>query len=98
MWTAQQILDTLGNYRHELKAMGVRKIGLFGSYRRDMPSPDSDMDFLVTLERPSFDNYMAVKLFLEDYFGCRVDLVIEDSIKPRLRSRILGEVVYVTGL
>jgi uncharacterized protein len=95
VWTARQILDTLSGYRDELRAMGVRKIGLFGSYGRDTPGPDSDMDFVVTLERPSFDDYMAIKMFLEDHFGCRVDLVIEDSIKPRLRTRILGEAIYV---
>ncbi len=98
MWTAQQILDTLTEHRPELHAMGVRKIGLFGSYRHDKPGPNSDIDFLVTLQRPSFDDYMTIKLFLEDQFGCRVDLVLEDSIKPRLRSHILDEVVYVAGL
>ena len=94
MWTAQQILDTLSQHSRELYAMGVRKIGLFGSYRHDSPGTDSDIDFLVRLERPSFDNYMTVKIFLEDQFGCLVDLVLEDSIKPRLRSHILDEVVY----
>ncbi len=78
--------------------MGVRRIGLFGSYRHNAPGPNSDMDFLVSLERLSFDDYMAVKLFLEDQYGCRVDLVLEDSIKPRLRPHILDEVVYATGL
>ncbi len=41
---------------------------------------------------------MGVKIFLEDLFGCKVDLVPEDSIKPRLRSHILSEVVYAQGL
>ncbi len=98
MWTTQEILKTLDAHRDKLRAMGARKIGLFGSYRRGTPTSDSDMDFLVTLARPSFDDYMDIKIFLEDEFGCKVDLVLEDSIKPRLRPYILNEVVYVTGL
>lgn len=56
------------------------------------------MDFVVVLARPSFDDYMAVKFYLEDLFGCAVDLVPEDSIKPRLRDTILSEALYVKGL
>ena len=41
---------------------------------------------------------MAVKEFLEDLFGCRVDLVIESAIKPRLREVIMRETVHATGL
>jgi uncharacterized protein len=96
--TAQSILSTLGSHRSDLRRMGVRKLGLFGSYRCGTPTPDSDIDFLVILERPSFDAYMDLKFFLEDLFGCPVDLVMEEAIKPRLRPSILGEVVYVEGL
>ncbi len=56
------------------------------------------MDFLVTLERPSFDDYMNVKLLLEDLFGCEVDLVLEHTLKPRLRPAILNEVAYAEGI
>jgi len=97
-WTSHTILQALDKHRDELRRMGVRKIGLFGSYRQGRPTPDSDMDFLVTLEKPSFDTYMDVKFFLEDLFGCAVDLVMEETIKPRLRSYILEEVVYAQGL
>ena len=37
---------------------------------------------------------MDCKFYLEDLFGRRVDLVIEDTIKPRFREPILNEVVY----
>jgi predicted nucleotidyltransferase len=41
---------------------------------------------------------MNVKFFLEDLFGRPVDLVLEETIKPRLRPQILSEVVYAAGL
>jgi predicted nucleotidyltransferase len=34
-----------------------------------------------------------VKFYLEDLFGRRVDLVVRDLIKPRLRKHILEEAI-----
>jgi predicted nucleotidyltransferase len=96
--TAQQILDTLSAHSQELRRMGARKLGLFGSYRHGTPTAESDMDFLVVLARPSFDDYMTIKFFLEDLFECPVDLVIESDLKPRLSQPILSEVLYATGV
>lgn len=78
--------------------MGVVKIGLFGSYRRNETNPESDIDLLVTLARPSFDDYMVVKLYLEDLFGRKVDLIPETGLRTELRPGILGEVVYAEGI
>jgi predicted nucleotidyltransferase len=60
--------------------------------------PKSDLDFVVELDERTFDRYMDLKLFLEELFGCRVDLVLVGSIKPRLRSAILGEAVCAARL
>ena len=37
---------------------------------------------------------MDCKFYLEDLFGRKVDLVIEDTIKRRFREPILREVIY----
>lgn len=97
-WDATTIIETLETHRQRLNALGVRKLGLFGSYKRNAAKLDSDMDFLVTLNETSFDAYMDTKIFLEDLFQCSVDLVLEQNIKSRLRPYILNEVVYVSGL
>jgi predicted nucleotidyltransferase len=96
--TTAEVLAELQRNQAWLRGLGVRAIGMFGSYRRGTPRPESDMDFLVDMEQPSFDRYMDLKLWLEDTFGCPVDLVLLDSIKPRLRPAILREVVYAEGL
>jgi len=93
-WESQTIRQALEKHREELQRRGVCKIGLLGSYRQDRSTLGSDMNFLVVLEKPSFDTYMDVKFFLEDLFGCAVDLVLEETIKPRLRPYILEEVFY----
>jgi len=40
---------------------------------------------------------MDVRLFLEDLFQRRIDLVTYETIKPRLRERILAEAIYAPG-
>ncbi|PWR73143.1 nucleotidyltransferase family protein [Methanospirillum stamsii] len=78
------------------RRFGISRIGVFGSQITGNASPGSDIDILVTFEegKETFDNYMDLKFFLEDKFGNRVDLVIEDSIKSRLKDRIIKETVF----
>jgi len=92
------ILAMIENNRQTLRNMGVRKLGLFGSGARDEMKKKSDLDFIIELEIKTFDNYMDVKLFLEELFHCTVDLVLSNVIKPRIRESILRETVYAQGL
>lgn len=93
-----QILKMIEANREKIKGFGVRRLGLFGSAARGEATDRSDLDFLVELEKKTFDNYMDLKFFLEDLFGCKVDLVMKDAIKPRLREPILKETIYAQGL
>jgi predicted nucleotidyltransferase len=95
---ADHILRCLGEQRAALERLGVRRIGLFGSAARGMTEAGSDLDFVVELRTKSFDAYMDVKFLLEDVFGRPVDLVLLDSVKPRLKPTILAETVYAPGL
>jgi len=94
----EQILKIVEANREKLKGFGVRRLCLFGSAVRSEASEESDLDFLVELEIKTFDNYMDLKEFLEELFGCKVDLVMKDALKPRLREPILKETIYVQGL
>jgi predicted nucleotidyltransferase len=96
--TSKQVLKAIRENADGIRRFGVRRIGLFGSCVRDEATPASDLDFVVDLERHTFDDYMGLKEFLEDLFGCSVDLVMVETIKPALRSAILGEAVYAEGL
>jgi hypothetical protein len=94
----EDVLEALRRQGPELRRLGASRIGLFGSVARGEAITSSDLDFVVELQPKSFDNYMGVKLFLEDLFGRRVDLVMTEAIKPRLRPRILAETVYAEGI
>ncbi len=91
--TPDVILGILAEHRDDL-----RSLGLFGSFRRGEARAESDMDFLVTLDQPTLRDYMAVKEMIEDLFGRSVDLVMAETVKPRIRGRIFAEVAYVPGL
>jgi predicted nucleotidyltransferase len=100
MLTKEKILGKIEKNREKIKKYGVKRIGLFGSYIRNEQGEKSDIDILVKFEEgmKTFDNYMDLKFFLEDLFGYKVDLVMSDAIKPRLKPYIMKEVVYAKGL
>jgi len=93
-----EILSRLEAHQEQIRSYGVRRLGLFGSGARGENTVGSDLDFVVEFEKKSFDAYMDLKEFLEDLFGCRVDLVTSSAIKPRLRRAILEEAVHAPGL
>ena len=94
----EDIFKALQKDRDLLKGYGVKSLGLFGSFARGENSEDSDLDFVVEFEKKSFDGYMDLKEHLERTFGRKVDLVIADALKPRLKPIIQGETVNVPGL
>jgi predicted nucleotidyltransferase len=96
--TREAVLQQLEDNRETIRGFGVKRLGLFGSVARGEATVGSDLDFLVELEKKTFDAYMDLKDFLEELFGCKVDLVMKDALKPRLREPILKETIYAQGL
>jgi hypothetical protein len=89
------ILQIIREKQPELAArFTVRRIGLFGSFARNNAGPKSDVDILVEMRDPTFDHYMDLKFYLEELLHRRVDLVLRDVIKPRLKTIIEKEVMY----
>ena len=90
----ESILKTLEENSNTIRNLGVRQLGVFGSCAGGEQTETSDLDLLVEFDDPTFDNYFDLKFFLEKLFDSQVDLVIKDTIKPRIRSAILAETVY----
>ena len=91
----QGVVATLAALRPDLeRRFGVKRIGVFGSVAREEATPTSDVDIIVELEAPTFDHYMDLKFHLEDVLERPVDLVLADTIKPRIRPVIEREAVY----
>jgi len=92
------ILDTFQKNSAQLKAFGVKRIGLFGSFVRGQQHNTSDIDLLVEFEasQKTFDNFMALSFFLEDLLGRKVEIVTKESLSPYIGPHILSEIEYVT--
>ena len=98
MTTKEYILSAIETNRQTLKRLGIRNVGLFGSYARDEQSVKSDIDILIDFipEMENFDNYMAVCDIFEDLFkNEKVEIVTKNGLSPYIGPRILNEVVYV---
>jgi len=91
----QKVLQKLVRMKRELKErFSVIKIGVFGSVARGEERSFSDVDIIVELGEPTFDNYMDLKFELEKIFQKPVDLVLADTVKPRLKQVIDKETIY----
>jgi hypothetical protein len=92
-----QALATLRTERERLQRdYGVKSLALFGSVARDEATAASDLDLLVEFDRPTgLLGLFNLQAHLEELLGCPVDLGTPSSLKPRIRQRVLAEVVYV---
>jgi len=81
----------------KIKAFGVKKLGLFGSYVRGEQQPHSDIDFLVEFEqgKKTFKNFMRLSFLLEEIFDRRIELVTTEALSPYIRPYVIQEVEYV---
>lgn len=95
MLRRDSVLEVFEDQSPALRKLGVRRLGLLGSFARDEARPESDVDVLVEFDEKTFDHYMDVKILLEDLFARRVDLVLADRLKPALREKILSQVIDV---
>jgi len=93
----EAVLQSILEVRPQLVRLGVRSIGLFGSFVRNEQTPSSDVDILVEFSpnRHTFDNFMDVSLLLENVLGRNVDLVTRESLSPYIGPHILREVERV---
>jgi len=73
---------------------GAYNVRIFGSVARGEAGPESDIDILVEMElgRSLFD-HAALMLDLEKLLGCKVDVVTERSLRPRVRERVFREAI-----
>ncbi len=91
-----EVLNQISSIREELnERFTVKRIGIFGSFARGEEKAESDIDIIVELDEQTFDHYMELKFRLEEVLQRPVDLIIADTVKPRLKPIIEREVIYV---
>ena len=74
----------------------VTSLSIFGSYLRPDMQEKGDLDILVDFSK-TIDLFTFIELedFLSRILGKKVDLVMKDTLKPRIKDRILKEAVEV---
>lgn len=98
MTTKDEIFDVLKSHKLNLERLGIKNIGVFGSYVRDEQTRNSDIDLLIDFapEHENFDNLMAVYDLLESIFKDeKVEVVTKNGLSPHMAPKILQEVSYV---
>lgn len=96
--TKEKVLSLIVRHQHRIKALGVKKLGMFGSFVREEQGAESDVDLLVEFEqgKKTYDNFIQLSFFLEDLFKRRVELVTPESLSPYIGPHIMNEIEYVT--
>jgi predicted nucleotidyltransferase len=88
------VLDRLQEKGGRIRQLGVRRLGLFGSFANGSPGPQSDVDILVEFEpgAKSFDGFMDLAFLLEETLERTVELITTEALSPHLGPKILAEV------
>lgn len=91
-------LQTLATRRADILRLAeryrTRDVRVFGSVARGEATEASDVDLLVnTGPGCSLFDLGGLLEDLQDLLGCRVDVVTDDGLKPRLRERVLREAI-----
>jgi predicted nucleotidyltransferase len=89
-----EVKQTLREHLPDLRERyGVRSFALFGSYVRGEHGPNSDLDVLVTFDDPpGLLAFIELEDRLSELLDHPVDLVVENSLKPRIGERVKQEV------
>jgi len=79
-----------------MKKFKIKNLGIFGSYVRSKQNKDSDVDLLVEFEEViDLFEYVELGEYIKNLVGVKVDLVSKKALRPELKEKILGEVVYI---
>ena len=93
----ETVLDMLSSYlRNNSRRYGIESIGLFGSVARCDHKAGSDIDIIITLEKPSLYKLAAIRQDLETVFCRKVDLVSASSrMSEQFKQQLNQDVIYV---
>ena len=95
--TKEEIIAVLRAHKAKIECLGVKKIGIFGSFSKNKQRQGSDVDLLVEFlsDKKTFKNFMRLAFLLEDLFRRRVEIVTPESLSPYLKTHIMRDVEYV---
>ncbi len=91
-----EIEDKLKALKPSLSAkFYVDKIGYFGSFVRNEQTEYSDLDVIVSFNKPLGWAFFELQELLEKELNIKVDLVSVKALKEQLKEIILKEVKFI---
>ena len=90
-----EIQKTLAASKDEIRREYKAEIrGIFGSYARGDVHADSDLDLLVDFDAGAgLFKAIGLQHFLEDKFGCKVDVVTRRALREEMRDSVYRDMV-----
>ena len=87
------------NYNYLVSEYGIKRIGLFGSYAKNMHTQTSDIDIVVDFNYPLGFKFIEFTEYLEYLLGKSVDVLTPAGIESirikRVAKSIEESIVYV---
>jgi uncharacterized protein len=79
------------------KRFGVNRLGVFGSFIKEKQTDSSDIDMVVVFEKDkkNIHSFLQLKRYLESEFGRKIDIGIEQTLKPVVKKDIEKKIIYV---
>jgi predicted nucleotidyltransferase len=94
--TKEEIIGFIKEHKAELeKRYGLTKIGLFGSFAKDMADEDSDIDLVISVKKKDFFLREDLREYLEKHLKRPVDIGYIDSFRTFYKQKIEKEIIYV---
>ena len=92
-----QIITKLKEIRPVIESKySVKNLEVFGSYIHGEQKKGSDLDILVEFSKTiDLFKYIELENYLSEKLGVKVDLIMKDTLKPRIKDRILNEAIPV---
>ena len=94
----EDAIRILREHADEIRALGVDRLALFGSFARGEERSESDVDVVVDIEpgrKFSLTDLAGLHVFLSDLFGRETDVVIRKNLRPRMREAVEADTVPV---
>ena len=100
MLTREKVIEILRNELPYLSSnYDVKRIGLFGSFSKERPGEDSDIDLLVEFEKPIGLKFMELAEYIENLFSRKVEILTNEGIRgiriKQIAEDIMRSMVYV---
>ena len=94
----QKLMDRLREKLEDImriaESNGARNLKVFGSVARGEEGPESDIDLLVEMEpERNLLDMGRLLMDLQDFLGCKVDIVGPEGLHWYIRKKVLSEAV-----